>query len=367
MPNLVARLLEVSPRSRLAIGGLAVVGIGVLDYLTGYEASLGIFYLMPVALLAWSDGKAVGSLLALGSAGAWLLADLLAGQPYSHGLIPYWNAAVRFAVFASTALALAALRTAYASLQRQNAALEREIAARQRAQAELERRREVERLSYRLLEVQERERRRLAQALREEVAQLLTAVKWPLEAGLLGRDLAGVPQLMEHGLGAIQEAIHQISMLALDLRPAALDDIGLAAALHGYAQHHAQQAGWRMELAIDPAIRVGPEIETACFRIVQEALSNVRQHAQAASVQLEVQQQAEALELRIHDDGRGFDVRAALAHAVLGEHRGLLKMYGHAILVGGTLEISSARAQGTEVLARLPLSVPADHLDQIAL
>ena len=145
--------------------------------------------------------------------------------------------------------------------------------------------------------------------------------------------------------------------LAQALRPPLLDELGLEEALRWYVEHEANRAGLAFRLAIAP---LGPRppaaVETTCFRVVQEALTNVIRHAQAHLVEVELHKANGTLQLVVRDDGRGFDVPAARKRAIEGESQGLLSMQERFTLAGGDLQIDSAPGGGTRVHGRLPLS-----------
>jgi len=155
----------------------------------------------------------------------------------------------------------------------------------------------------------------------------------------------------------VDTALEQVRSLSLTLRPSVLDDLGLAAALRWAVHREAARAGLEAELALAPGdTRMQPELETACFRIAQEALTNVVRHAQASRVRVALDRNDGELTLTVGDDGAGFDVAAARQRAVAGESLGLLGMEERALLLGGRLEIESASGAGTTVRARLPLA-----------
>ncbi|HEX2059754.1 MAG TPA: sensor histidine kinase [Thermoanaerobaculia bacterium] len=143
--------------------------------------------------------------------------------------------------------------------------------------------------------------------------------------------------------------------VALDLRPSMLDDLGLEAALRWYAERFARQSGIAVHLAADflPPIDAGHA--TVCFRVVQEALTNIARHANARNVWLDAHASSDTLQLTVRDDGVGFDVAAARRRALHGESLGILGMEERVAHVGGTLRWTSARGSGTTVLVRIPL------------
>ena len=198
-------------------------------------------------------------------------------------------------------------------------------------------------LSRRLLSVQEEERRRLAIELHDELGQLLTAVKLNL-----GTKPAHVADAIEN----VDLAMHTVRDLALELRPPMLDDLGLASALRWYADRFAKQAGVRTHLAIEEVPRLDSGIATVCFRVAQEALTNISRHANAANVWIELRHSPSEIELSVRDDGIGFDVDAARERAVRGASLGLIGMEERVSLAGGLAEIHSVLGEGTEVRAR---------------
>jgi signal transduction histidine kinase len=143
--------------------------------------------------------------------------------------------------------------------------------------------------------------------------------------------------------------------LALDLRPSVLDDLGLPAAVRWYADRFARTTHIDVHLSIDAVPHLPPELETACFRVAQEALTNVARHAQARNVWVDLHLVAEALDLRVRDDGIGFDAGVARNRAIGGASVGLLGMQERVSLAGGEYELSTRPGGGTEVRARLPL------------
>ncbi len=231
-----------------------------------------------------------------------------------------------------------------------------DITERKRAEEELkDSRGRLRALSRRLIETQEAERRRIARELHDEIGQELTALKINLQAGQRPGDDAGLAFRLGDSLTIVERAIQQVRDMALALRPSLLDDLGLVAALRWFVDHQAQRSGFEAHLEAEPArIRVSPEVEIGCYRIVQEAVTNIVRHARARNVRVELALGEGELRLRIHDDGVGFDVGAARVRASHGASMGLLTMWERARLLGGELEMISTPGQGTEVRASFP-------------
>ena len=212
-----------------------------------------------------------------------------------------------------------------------------------------------QRLARQLLQAQELERRRLARELHDEIGQALTAVKLNLEA--LERQLRGKhSKALVESLAIVDTALQQVRGMSLDLRPAILDDLGLAAALRWYVDRQAQRAGISMEFINEsPGARSSVLLETTCFRVAQEALTNVLRHAKAKRVSVRIRQEPDALNLYIEDDGIGFDTEQAHLRAIGGGSLGLLNMQERVILAGGRLDVTSTPGGGTAVRVCLPL------------
>jgi two-component system, NarL family, sensor histidine kinase UhpB len=223
-----------------------------------------------------------------------------------------------------------------------------DITERKRAAEELERRtRQLEALSRRLIEAQEAERRAVARELHDDFGQVLTALKLNLQRR--ERDDT-------ESIALVDGAIARMRELAQDLRPPLLDEFGLEASLRWYVEREAKRAGLAFTLTLGPLEQRPPAAaETTCFRVAQEALTNVIRHAQAHGVDVEIGQTQGTLQLIVRDDGQGFDVAAARRRAAQGGSQGLLSMQERVALAGGELEIDSAPGRGTTVRARLPL------------
>ena len=161
---------------------------------------------------------------------------------------------------------------------------------------------------------------------------------------------------LKDSLQAVERVLAQVRDLSLNLRPSMLDDLGLESALKWYTNRQAALSGLQAEFQADALEdRLDPVIETACFRVAQEALTNVVRHAHARAVNVDLTQTNGHLHLFVRDDGVGFDVEALRQEAAQGASLGLLSMEERATLVDGRLEFKSTPGQGTEVHAFFPL------------
>jgi two-component system sensor histidine kinase UhpB len=230
-----------------------------------------------------------------------------------------------------------------------------DITERKRTEEELARRaRQLEFLSRKLIQTQESERRTLANELHDDLGQMLYAIKLNLDRG--GKADTETRSLVDAAIARMRDLVHT-------LRPPLLDEFGLEASLRQYVVREAHRAGLAYYLSLGPfEQRPSSSVEITCFRLVQEALSNVIRHATARSVEIGLDIHDDSLELVVTDDGRGFDVAAARARAASGASQGVLGMRERAALVGGTLEIESATGRGTTVRARLPVTTTGVEL-----
>lgn len=219
---------------------------------------------------------------------------------------------------------------------------------------------QLENLSRQLLEAQELERRRIARELHDEIGQALTAVKINLQG--LGQAKSSdhpCPEVDE-SVGIVDRVLAQVRNLSLDLRPSLLDDLGLVSALRWYLDRQASRGGFTFELKTDTLTeRLKPELETVCFRVTQEAITNILKHAHAGHVHVELKLRNQALTLAIRDNGVGFDVERAYASASSGTSLGLLSMQERVFLSGGHFTVESSSGK-TEIVAVFPSSV-AQH------
>jgi two-component system sensor histidine kinase DegS len=149
----------------------------------------------------------------------------------------------------------------------------------------------------------------------------------------------------------VQASVRDIRRLIYHLRPVALDELGLVPAVREHLMRCEHEHGLTVDFAADVGERLPAPVETALFRIVQEAVNNVIQHAQARRVSVTLTRDAERVQLRITDDGQGFDAQLPRS----GRHIGLWSMCERVEQLGGQFELTSAPGQGTAVTAALPL------------
>jgi PAS domain S-box-containing protein len=214
-------------------------------------------------------------------------------------------------------------------------------------------------LSQRLVEVQEAERRFLARELHDEIGQVLTSLRLSLHAiGELPDE--GARKRLADARSQIQDLLGRVRQLSLDLRPAILDNLGLVPALRWQIDRFVAQTQVQIDFRHTEKVerRFATQVETAAFRIVQEALTNIARHAGVSRGEVVVWATEETLTLEIEDQGQGFDPEAVLS---IGQSSGLTGMRERASLLGGVFTINSARGSGTTVRAELPLAMPLER------
>ncbi len=212
-------------------------------------------------------------------------------------------------------------------------------------------------LVRKLISAQEEERRRIARELHDRYAQALTALSIGIEATkrALPEGQAPLRAQLDSVKALTARTVEQTYDLIFDLRPTTLDDLGLVPALRWFAESRlgSLDVEFHLETETLPE-RFSPEIETACYRVLQEALSNVVKHAQARELHIWLAMQDGRLQGVVEDDGQGFDLEAVQRSSADGRGFGLLGMRERVELLGGSLHIETAPGRGTRVFIELP-------------
>lgn len=213
-------------------------------------------------------------------------------------------------------------------------------------------------LSRQVLRAQEEERKRISRELHDVIAQTLTGINVRLanlkrEAAYntkgLGRKIARTQQLVEHSVSIVHR-------FARELRPAALDDLGLVPALHTFMKGFKQETGIQVSLSANGAVeQVNGDQRTVLYRVAQEALHNVARHAHAGHAHVIIQKQAGAVCLKIEDDGEGFRAER-VTRSKKDKRLGLLGMRERVEMVNGSFRIESTPGKGTTIIAEVPLA-----------
>ena len=226
----------------------------------------------------------------------------------------------------------------------------RDITERKRAQEILQT------YSHRLIEAQEAERQNIAQELDDEISHVLEDIRSRLTSIQTETQATHFHSDVVAALEKVDEALVQVRDLSLDLRTSQLDELGLAAALRWYVTRYTMRSGISAEVIGDSAMGTLPhEVETACFRITQEALANTARHSHATKATVHLERRKGQLHLAVHDNGIGFNSRKVLDGTTSARAPGLRGMQERALAIKAQIEINSRPGSGTDIIVDVPL------------
>jgi len=320
---------------------MLVAIIGYLDFATGYEESLLLFYLIPVALVIWFGNIWFGLLFSGLSVSASLISDISAGIP----AIKFWNIGMALLAYVIFTLLFSKLRSLLVELDQRvrerTAALQREMAER-------------ERLDQEIAEVADRERRRLGQNLHDSLGQHLTGTALAaqvLRDKLEARAAAEVPEA-EKVVRYLEDGIDLTRNLARGFFSPELDADGLGVALQGLAENLTERFGVQCNFNGAESVSVGDATTaTQLYHIAQEAAMNAVKHAKANRIDISLTQTNGKLNLTVADDGTGFPEKLPQPPGL-----GLRLMAHGAALIGGKFVINRNLNGGTLVTCKLDAS-----------
>jgi signal transduction histidine kinase len=330
--------LATSKPALIALCTVITAALGYVDYLTGYEQTFLLFYLVPIGIGTWLGAFWIGIVFSVLSIVAWVVSDVAAGIP----TVGMWNIGMAFGSYAVFTTLLSKLRTLLNELDQRvrdrTDALKREMAER-------------ERLDQEINEVADRERRRLGQNLHDSLGQHLTGTA--LAAQVLREKLAerAANEVAEADkvVRYIEEGIDLTRNLARGFFSPELEADGLDVALHGLAANISERFHVPCTFNGDDAIHVGDSTTaTQLYHIAQEACINAVKHAGASKIDIELARNGQKLTLAVSDDGCGFPTK-------IPEPPGLgLRLMAHgASLIGGKLSVTRNREGGTLVTCKL--------------
>jgi PAS domain S-box-containing protein len=214
-------------------------------------------------------------------------------------------------------------------------------------------------LSRQILEAQEEERKRISRELHDDIGQVLTAISFHLavlrkEPTPNGKDLR---RKIAHTQRLVEKSVDIVHQFAGQLRPAALDDLGVIPALHSYLKDFAKQTGLSIRFASftrDRIEQLDSAKRTVLYRVAQEALANVAKHAQASLVRVRIQELRGVICMEVKDNGTSFEVQSVLS-TKQNQRLGLLGMRERVEMVGGRFAVESAPGKGTTIRAEIPI------------
>jgi signal transduction histidine kinase len=347
---------KLERRSRLfwmvaGLGFLALVGL--IDYWTGYEFSYSVFYLLGIGLATWFLGKGYGLFLSVLSVVVWNVGDLAAGVHYSSPFIPIWNSTILLAFYGIVVWLLASLH----SLQK-----ELEDRVLQRTQALTEEMAERERLEKEILEVSEREQRRIGRDLHDSLCQHLTGTALAGQVLRERLEAEARPEAAEARkiVELLAEGIALARGLARGIYPVDMEAEGLMAA---FRELSASLTKWAKVACVfehdSPVLIDDAATATHLYRIAQEAVSNALRHGKAKRIVIALSEQKGRVTLTVEDDGLGLPEGWQA-----GQGLGTRIMAHRAAMIGGDFEIDLSPTGGTFVRCSYPVAAPPKKVTQ---
>jgi signal transduction histidine kinase len=345
--NLPQKLAQRSRRFWIAAGLGFLALVGTIDYWTGYEFSYSVFYLLGIGLATWFVGKGYGLVLSVLSVVVWMAGDLAAGVHYASPFAPVWNSTILLAFYGIVVWLLASLH----SLQK-----ELEARVRQRTQALTEEMAERERLEKEILEVSEREQRRIGHDLHDSLCQHLTGTALVGQVLREKLEAEARPEAVDAGkvVDLVTEGISLARGMARGIYPVDMAAEGLMAA---FRELSANVNKWGKVTCVfeqdSPVLIEDATAATHLYRIAQEAVTNAIRHGKAKHIIIALSEQKGRVTLTVEDDGVGLPEGWQR-----GKGLGTRIMAHRAAMVGGDFEIDLNPTGGTFVKCSCSVTTP---------
>jgi signal transduction histidine kinase len=313
---------------------LLAAAVGLIDYLTGDEITVDLFYAIPILLMVWVGSKNLAIVISIGCALAWWWADSAAGHRYSSEWFRIWDAIVRLMFFCLVMFAGWIFKQQRDSIRARVELLERS-----------------QQLEREIIDISEREQQRIGRDLHDGVCQYLAAIGF--SAAILSRDLERESSIRSQKAGEIanllQDALKRTRDLARGLSPVDRDEGGLESALNELASSTSRLSGISCSFICVGQVGMRDNVQAVhLFRIAQEALNNAIKHGHPKAVVVALEASNGALSLRVSDDGVGFDPTGSERKGM-----GLNIMRYRARMLAGRLEIQSNPPVGTTVICTI--------------
>ena len=219
-----------------------------------------------------------------------------------------------------------------------------------------ENRRQLRALSAQVINVQEEERKRIARELHDDTSQALATLDLNLERIQAALTDASACERVAASRQLLQQTMDGLRKLIYDLRPTMLDDLGLLPAIRWYARTRLGTEGIQVHVETAECERLAPALETALFRIAQEGINNIAQHAGAQNAWVRLHCGDGQVTLEVKDDGRGFDVGQMLVPGGPQRHLGLFGIQERVVLLNGTVSVNTVRENGTRLVITVPVA-----------
>lgn len=315
---------------------LLVLLIGTIDSLSGYEMTITLFYGIPIMATIWLCGPKEGLLIAILCGITWWWADILAGHVYARPWLAVWEPTVRFVYFGFISLGGAALKDKHSAVQTRIALLEHS-----------------HRLEQEIIEISEREQRRIGRDLHDGLCQYLAAIGCAaggLRADLLQQGMAKEAAIAEELTDLLRNSVVQTRDLARGLVPVPMDQAGLAFALDELAATVSRLQNIECRFWAEGEVKVtNPSAATHLYRIAQEAVHNATHHGRASQIRIELLADGDRAAMNVIDNGLGI---SKTTHGTTG--LGLNIMIYRARLVGGHLATGEPKTGGTVITCTFP-------------
>ncbi len=315
---------------------LLVLFCGTIDWFSGFEISMSLFYGIPIMFAIWFGDRKNGLLVAILCGITWWWADILAGHLYSHYWVAIWEPASRFGYFAFVAIGGAALKEKHDAVRTRIALLER-----------------TQRLEHEIIEISEREQRRIGRDLHDGLCQYLAATGCAaaaLQTDLLRRNLPKEAAVAGELAELLEGGVVQTRDLARGLVPVPMDEAGLPFALEGLAASVARLQNIDCTFRVEGEVKIGDtSAATHLYRIAQEAINNATRHGRADQIRIALLAEGPLATLSVTDNGQGLSRTASASPGL-----GLSIMSYRARLVGGELAMSEPNDGGTLIACTFP-------------
>ena len=366
MRALTFRPFTVRPRWLVpCFSVLLLFAVSVLDWATGPDLGMGLFYVLPVAFVTAALGWRPGAVVAVLTVAVWGAAELLGAAVYSDWRIAIPNALMRVACLALVVYLLSVWRDLGKQLEHEVELRTKELVAEvaERRHAE----QAVHRLALQVADAEDAERRRIAQDIHDTVGQSLTLVKFRLQtaaaaavtvAGATGGSRGASDGCVDDALNLLDDVIRQTRTLTFELYPPMLDDLGLAATLRWLAKELTRQSGTEITVVEEgePRRLAGP-IVSYLFRSIRELINNAIKHGRSTEVVITLYWRPQSARAVVDDNGEGFDAAAAATvgdTATAPHGLGLPSIRERFSTLGGSLSVESERGKGTRAIIDVP-------------
>ena len=332
----------------VALALFIVIAVGLVDFGSGWEYSFSVFYLLALGLAAWFVGFRFALFISALSVAVSLAGDLANGRRYSSPLVPLWNAFIAMAFYLVVIALLVKLRSIHGHLEarvkERTLALTQEMAERERIEREL-------------LEISEREQRRIGRDLHDSLGQHLTGVALAgqvLEEKLAARDL---PEARDasHMVELVQEGISISRKMAKGLHPIDIEADGLMQGLEEFAAISSDLFRVSCRFECDSPVLIRDTVTSGhLYRITQEAVSNAVKHGRAKNIIIQLEMLDDGIALRVKDDGIGLRDPAERNGGM-----GLRIMAHRASMISGTFDARRSPEGGTIISCEVPHLQPS--------